>query len=50
MIETIQCPECNTIQAAKVEEAWPWSIYIHECANCNYIIMESEWNQVNETI
>lgn len=51
--EMICCPDCNTIQAAIVEIAIPFGSYVHECVNCKYIIMESEWNEVkpfkNET-
>lgn len=41
--ETIQCPECNTIQEAKVLHTLPWATRIHNCVECNYTIMESEW-------
>jgi hypothetical protein len=44
--EIIKCPECETQQRAEVEDAWPWPIYVHECFNCKYIIMESEWQKV----
>jgi acetone carboxylase gamma subunit len=43
--ETIKCPECNTIQQARVEHTIPWYTYIHECTNCGYMIMESEWDE-----
>jgi hypothetical protein len=42
----IECPECETIQAAIIEHTVPFGTYIHHCENCKYIIMESEWNQV----
>lgn len=45
--EIIQCPECKSIQTAIVEHKWPWYSYVHECDNCKYIIMESEWNNVS---
>ena len=41
--EIIICPECETEQVAEVEETIPWFTYIHECTNCKYKIMESEW-------
>lgn len=44
--EKIQCPECDHVQMAVVEELWPWDNYTHECTKCGYIIMESEWNEV----
>ena len=42
-IETIKCPECNTVQKAKVYHKTPFYDYTHECEKCGYIIMESEW-------
>ena len=42
-IETIICPECETIQDAEVEHTPIWNIYVHECISCKHIIMESEW-------
>jgi hypothetical protein len=47
--ELIKCPECGYIQWAKVEHTFPWWSYVHWCTQCNYCIMESEWNKVNET-
>jgi rubredoxin len=44
-IETIECPECHLVQEAKVGHGIPFNSYVHECKNCKYIIMESEWNQ-----
>lgn len=43
--DTIQCPECNTIQDATVEqvEGAPWPSFVHTCEKCGYTIMESEW-------
>lgn len=41
----IVCPQCDSVQDAIVEGAWPWPIYVHYCTGCNYIIMESEWNE-----
>jgi len=42
--EKIICPQCESIQNAIVEMTKPFPIFIHECTNCKYIIMESEWN------
>jgi RNase P subunit RPR2 len=44
--ETIECPECNHIQDAPVQECFPWNIRVHYCEKCHYLIMESEWNVV----
>jgi len=41
--ETIKCPECGHIQTAMVQETEPFYTYLHECYNCGYMIMESEW-------
>ena len=41
--EEIKCPECGVIQEAKVIKSIPFDIYIHNCVECNYCIMESEW-------
>lgn len=43
--ELIKCPECKTIQWAKVEYTLPWFTRIHTCKSCNYLIMESEWDK-----
>ena len=42
----INCPECNTVQAAIIELTFPFATFIHHCVTCGYIIMESEWNEV----
>ena len=42
--ETILCPECGSIENATVEHTEPWYTYIHNCKNCDFIIMESDWN------
>jgi phage FluMu protein Com len=47
-IETIQCPQCDNIQEAAMEHTLPWPTYIHTCNDCEYIIMESEWNKVDD--
>ena len=45
--EKIICPECGQIQYAKVEDTIPFPTYIHECEDCKYIIMESEWQRAD---
>ena len=42
----IKCPECNSVEDAEIQEGWPWSIYIHKCTSCGYIIMESDWQEI----
>jgi C4-type Zn-finger protein len=46
--ETIRCPECGQEQKAKVLHTIPFTTYIHECIKCNYVIMESEWDEINK--
>lgn len=45
--ERIKCPQCGTIQDAEVLKTIPWFTYIHTCEKCDYAIMESEWNRVD---
>jgi uncharacterized protein (DUF2225 family) len=49
-IDTIECPECNTIQDAKVEHTLPWFTRIHQCINCKYLIMDSEWKIIAQKV
>ena len=46
--ELIECPECKTVQWASIKENpdFPFASYIHDCQDCGYTIMESEWNEV----
>lgn len=46
--ETIECPECGEVQTAIVEQTVIWNSYVHECQKCKYIILESEWNKVEQ--
>lgn len=46
--EAIICPNCQSIEQATVEHTHPWDTYIHHCSHCQYIIMESEWEPVQE--
>ena len=41
--EIIICPNCGQEQEAHVRHTNLWNVYIHECDNCEYVIMESEW-------
>ena len=47
-IERIWCPNCGKEQDAKVEHTAPFYTYIHNCIECDYLIMESEWNKVED--
>jgi len=47
-LEIIKCPECNAIQHGKVVHSTPFNSYVHFCVECNYIILESEWQQVKK--
>lgn len=49
-IETIICPGCENVQRAEVVHTQPWFSYVHVCDNCEYIIMESEWDRVEEVV
>lgn len=43
----IKCPSCGMIQKAVVEHKhYPWDIYVHECVECDWIITESDWEEV----
>ena len=48
--EAIWCPSCQHVQYANVTYTAgdPWPSYCHWCEQCDYIIMESEWNVVVE--
>lgn len=43
--ECIRCPECETAQWAMLEHEhnMPFAMYVHDCQNCGYTILESEW-------
>jgi phage FluMu protein Com len=45
MTVKIKYPECDTIQEAEIKDTVPFPTYIHHCIKCNYIIMESEWDE-----
>lgn len=48
--EKIICPNCGTKQWANVEHTLPWYWnFTHKCKNCDYVIMESEWQINNKT-
>lgn len=42
--EIVRCPSCNYMQVAEVEHSIPWHAYVHHCARCEHVIMESEWS------
>ncbi len=46
----IVCPQCGSIETA-IEDynSRPWATYIHNCSQCEYVIMESEWEEVTVT-
>lgn len=44
----IECPECKQKQVATGYETLPHPTFVHECRNCGYTIMESEWNKVKD--
>lgn len=46
--ELILCPSCKSKQFAQVRQrnCDPWPSFIHECAVCKYMIVESEWEKV----
>lgn len=46
----IECPKCKIIQAAIIEHTTPFGTYIHHCIKCEYIIMESDWNEIKPFI
>lgn len=48
--ETIQCPECDTIQEATINhyEGHPFETILHDCIQCEHIIMEAEWEKVED--
>lgn len=48
-IEHIRCPECGKEQPAQVEHTVPFFTYLHTCVSCGYLIMESEWKEINHT-
>jgi hypothetical protein len=46
------CPNCNGIVPAEVgsdpTNTGFYHTYIAECQNCDYIIMESEWDEIEK--
>lgn len=44
-VEKIVCPNCQSIETATVFHTWPWRSYVHDCKQCGYTIMESEWEK-----
>lgn len=48
--EKIACPNCDAVQLAEVVlyEGSPFWAYVHHCETCRYIILESEWEKVDD--
>ena len=44
---TIKCSNCDKIQQAMIRRGVLGNIYLHDCEDCGYTIMESEWNQID---
>lgn len=44
--EIIKCPSCGFLQAAIVEHTAIFPTFLHQCIECNYVIMESEWETI----
>lgn len=49
-IESIVCPNCNHIEQATVLHTAPFYSYVHNCTQCCHIIMESEWQTIEQMI
>lgn len=45
--ELIECPECKSVQKAKVKHSIPFWDFTHKCKCCKNWIMESEWIEVD---
>jgi phage FluMu protein Com len=43
----VKCPSCDTVQPAIIEHTVPFYTYLHFCEKCDYVIMESEFDQIN---
>lgn len=48
--EVIRCPACLHVQVAEAVKSWPWWMYVHDCSECGYTIMESEWEVVDQCL
>lgn len=44
----IKCPQCGKAVKAKViyKKGMPFAVYDGYCKDCDYYIMESEWEEV----
>lgn len=42
-MEQIKCPECGSMQKVEMLHDFP---FVHTCSNCEYVIMESEWESI----
>lgn len=45
--EMIVCPNCGSIEKARVECDIPFAVSIHDCTQCGYTITESQWKKYN---
>ena len=50
MSKTIVCPSCGQIQSATVDQSQILDSYGHTCEACWYMIMESEWEEVDDVL
>jgi len=44
----IKCPQCGHVQDARVKKTLPFYTYIHICEKCNYVITESDFDEMRE--
>ena len=42
------CPVCGREVPGEIEVMIPWNSYNAYCDHCEYIIMESEWEEVKD--
>lgn len=43
----IKCPQCGYVQKATIKQTLPFYSYTHICKKCNYIITESDWDEID---
>jgi len=46
----IKCPQCGYVQKAKIIKTFPFYTYIHYCEKCNYVITESDWDEIKKNV
>lgn len=42
-VQIISCPSCKSHQDGRPEDTGLFLSYVHNCTNCGYTILESEW-------